>query len=295
MSFIDDHKDRFGVEPICRVLQIAPSTYYAALSRPPSARALRDEDLRGEIRRVWDENYRVYGTEKVWRQLRREGIDAAHCTVRRLMREMGIRGAVRGKAWRTTIADPSADRPRDLVDRAFGASAPDRLWVADITYVRTFAGFCYVALIIDCYARRVVGWQASRSLRTDLALDALEHALWQRRGRSLDGLVHHTDRGVQYLSIRYTERLADAGAIPTVGSRGDSYDNALAESVNGLYKSELIRRRGPWTGLDEVEIATLEWVDWCNHRRLLGSIGHIPPAEKEANYYDQHEATETMG
>jgi putative transposase len=294
VRFIDDHKQRFGVEPICRQLQIAPSTYYAARCRAPSVRARRDDELRVEIRRVWDANYQVYGAEKIWRQLNREGIPVAHCTVRRLMRAMGIRGAVRGKTWRTTTSDDSLVRPRDLVDRAFGASAPDRLWVADITYVRTFAGFVYVALIVDCFARRIVGWQASRSLRTDLALDALEHALWQRRGRRLDGLVHHTDRGVQYLSIRYSERLADAGAIASVGSRGDSYDNALAESVIGLYKSELIRRHGPWTGLDDIEIATLEWVDWWNHRRLLGSIGHIPPAEAEATYYDQHEGAEKV-
>jgi transposase InsO family protein len=295
VRFIDDHKHRFGVEPICQQLQIAPSTYYAARAREPSVRALRDDELRVEIRRVWDANYQVYGAEKIWRQLNREAIPVAHCTVRRLMRDMGIRGAVRGKTWRTTTSDASLERPRDLVDRAFGASAPDRLWVADITYVRTFAGFVYVAIIVDCFARRIVGWQASRSLRTDLALDALEHALWQRRGRRLDGLVHHTDRGVQYLSIRYSERLAGVGAIASVGSRGDSYDNALAESVIGLYKSELIRRHGPWTGLDQVEIATLEWVDWWNHRRLLGSIGHVPPAEAEATYYDQREVTDKVG
>lgn len=294
MRFIDQHKERFGVEPICRQLQIAPSTYYEARSREPSVRALREEELRTEIRRVWDANYQVYGAEKIWRQLNREGVPVAHCTVRRLMRAMGIRGAVRGKTWRTTTSDASLERPRDLVDRAFGASRPNRLWVADITYVRTFAGFAYVAFIIDCFARRIVGWQASRSLRTDLALDALEHALWQRHGHAIEGLVHHTDRGVQYLSIRYSERLAEAGAIPSVGSRGDSYDNALAETVIGLYKSELIRRHGPWRGLDEVEIATLEWVDWWNHRRLLGSIGHIPPAEKEAAHYDQQAAEEAV-
>jgi putative transposase len=295
VRFIDAHRSRFGVEPICRVLQVAPSTYYAAKSRPLSARAVRDEGLRVQIRRVWEANYRVYGSQKLWRQLNREGVRVAHCTVRRLMGEIGIRGAVRGRAWRTTVPDDAKARPADLVDRTFGASRPNRLWVADITYVRTWAGFVYVALIVDCYARRIVGWQADRSLRTDLALTALEHALWQRRGHSLDGLVHHTDRGVQYLSIRYSERLAEAGAIPSVGSRGDSYDNALAESVIGLYKTELIRRRGPWRGLDEVEIATLEWVEWWNHHRLLGPIGHLPPAEAEATYYARNAATEAVG
>ena len=240
-----------------------------------------------EIRRVHAENYSVYGADKVWAQLNREGVGVARCTVERLMRAEGLRGAVRGKTWtRTTF--PGAERPADLVDRDFRAPTPNRLWVADLTYVKTHAGWVYVAFIIDVHSRFVVGWQASRSLRTDLALDALEMAMWSRRDRNLDGLVHHSDRGVQYLSIRYTERLAEAGLVASVGSRGDSYDNAMAESFNGLYKTELIRRRGPWRGLDDVEFATLEWVDWFNHRRLHGEIGMIPPAELEERHYRQN-------
>jgi putative transposase len=269
------------------VLQFAPSTYYAAKSRPPSERALRDQALVPKVRRVFEENYAVYGADKVWAQLNREGIPIARCTVERLMRAEGLRGAVRGKTWtRTTF--PGADRPADLVDREFAAPAPNRLWVADLTYVKTHAGWVYVAFIIDVYSRFIVGWQASRSLRTDLALDALEMAMWARRGHDLSGLIHHSDRGVQYLAIRYTERLAEAGVVGSVGSRGDSYDNALAESLNGLYKTELIRRRGPWRGLDDVEFATLEWVDWFNHRRLHGEIGMAPPAEIEDRYYRQN-------
>lgn len=269
------------------MLQFAPSTYYAAKSRPASARTLRDRALVPEVRRVFEENYAVYGADKVWTQLNREGIPIARCTVERLMRAEGLRGAVRGKTWtRTTF--PGAERPADLVDREFAAPAPNRLWVADLTYVKTHAGWVYVAFIIDVYSRFIVGWQASRSLRTDLALDALEMAMWARRGHDLRGLVHHSDRGVQYLAIRYTERLAEAGVVGSVGSRGDSYDNALAESLNGLYKTELIRRRGPWRGLDDVEFATLEWVDWFNHRRLHGEIGMAPPAEIEDRYYRQN-------
>jgi putative transposase len=269
------------------VLQFAPSTYYAAKSRPPSERALRDQALVPKVRRVFEENYAVYGADKVWAQLKREGIPIARCTVERLMRAEGLRGAVRGKTWtRTTF--PGADRPADLVDREFAAPAPNRLWVADLTYVKTHAGWVYVAFIIDVYSRFIVGWQATRSLRTDLALDALEMAMWARRGHDLSGLIHHSDRGVQYLAIRYTERLAEAGVVGSVGSRGDSYDNALAESLNGLYKTELIRRRGPWRGLDDVEFATLEWVDWFNHRRLHGEIGMAPPAEIEDRYYRQN-------
>ena len=269
------------------MLQFAPSTYYAAKSRPLSERALRDHALVPEVRRVFEENYAVYGADKVWTQLNREGIPIARCTVERLMRAEGLRGAVRGKTWtRTTF--PGAERPADLVDREFAAPAPNRLWVADLTYVKTHAGWVYVAFIIDVYSRFIVGWQASRSLRTDLALDALEMAMWARRGHDLTGLVHHSDRGVQYLAIRYTERLAEAGVVGSVGSRGDSYDNALAESLNGLYKTELIRRRGPWRGLDDVEFATLEWVDWFNHRRLHGEIGMAPPAEIEDRYYRQN-------
>ena len=285
MRFIAAHQDRWGVEPICRELQVAPSSYYAASSRPPSARQCRDEALKREIRRVWDEHRQVYGADKVWAQLKREGLPVARCTVERLMRALGLRGVVRGKTRvRTTIGDDASSRPLDLVARQFRAPAPNRLWVADLTYVKTHSGWVYVAFVVDACSRYVVGWQASRSLRTDLALDALEMALWARRTKELAGLIHHSDRGVQYLAIRYTERLAEAGAIPSVGSRGDSYDNALAESFNGLYKTELIRHAGPWRGLDDVEYATLEYVDWFNHRRLHGELGMIPPAEFEATY-----------
>jgi putative transposase len=279
--FIDAHRDRFGVEPICQVLQVAPSTYYAARCRPPSARQVRDEALKLKLRQVHAEHFGVYGARKLWRQLRREGVPAARCTVERLMKQVGLVGAVRGKPKRTTIADEMSARPADLVQRHFDAPSPNRLWVADLTYVRTRSGFVYVAFITDVYSRAIVGWQISRSLRSDLALDALEQALWSRQG-PLDGLVHHSDRGVQYLSIRYTERLAEVGVVTSVGSRGDSYDNALAESVNGLYKTELVRRQGPWRGLEDLEFATLKWVDWYNHRRLFSALGYVPPAEYEA-------------
>ena len=283
VRFIAEHQLRWGVEPICRVLQVAPSSYYAAIRRPPSARQQRDEVLKVAIRRVWDEHRQVDGADKVWAQLNREGTTVARCTVERLMRELGLRGVVRGKpSVRTTVGDDTSERPRDLVERQFRAPAPNRLWVADLTYVKTHSGWVYVAFVVDACSRFVVGWQASRSLRTDLALDALEMALWVRRTASLAGLLHHSDRGVQYLAIRYTERLAEAGVVPSVGSRGDSYDNALAESFNGLYKAELIRHRGPWRGLDDVEYATLEYVDWFNHRRLHGELGMRPPAEFEA-------------
>jgi putative transposase len=282
-AYIDRHKHRFGVEPICQVLPIAPSTYYHAKRRPTSARALRDRKLKAEIARVHAEHLGVYGARKVWRQLHREGIAVARCTVERLMRTLGLEGVRRGKTRRTTTPDETATRPADLVDRDFGAQRPNQLWVADLTYVATWSGFVYVALVIDAFSRFIVGWQASRSLRTDLALDALEMAIW-RRQTQLDGLVHHSDRGCQDLAIRYTQRLAEAGAACSVGSRGDSYDNALAETIIGLYKTELIRRRGPWKGIDEVEYATLEWVDWFNHRRLLAPIGYVPPAEFEAAF-----------
>jgi len=281
--FIDTHRDRFGVEPICRVLQAAPSTYYAARVRPPSVRQVRDEALKVKIRHVHAEHFGVYGVRKLWRQLRREGIPVARCTVERLMHELGLKGAVRGKTKRTTVSDDTAERPADLVDRNFRASAPNRLWVADLTYVRTWSGFAYVAFVIDVFSRHIVGWHASRSLHSDLALSALEQALWARKPDG--GLVHHSDRGVQYLSIRYTERLAEAGAITSVGSKGDSYDNAMAESVIGLYKTELVRRKGPWRNLDDLEFATLEWVDWFNNRRLFGVIGYVPPVEYEADCY----------
>ena len=289
MSFIGAHKDRWGIEPICRTLRVAPSTYYAATTRPASARSVRDAELTDGIRRVWDEHRKVYGADKVWAQLNRERTRVARCTVERLMRGLGLRGVVRGKTVRTTVGDETASRPVDLVTRRFRADAPDRLWVADLTYVKTHSGWVYVAFVIDVFSRFVVGWQASRSLHTDLALDALEMALWRRRVRRLDGLVHHSDRGTQYLAIRYSERLAEAGIAASVGSRGDSYDNALAESFHGLFKTELIRHRGPWRGLDDVEHATLDYVDWFNHRRLHGELGMVPPAEVEASYY--HHAT----
>ena len=290
IAYIDVHRSCFGVEPICSVLQFAPRTYYAAKARPPSRRALRDAELKPEIARVHRDNFGVYGVDKVWAQLNREGVSVARCTVTRLMRELGLRGVVRGKPKFTTVPGDEADRPRDLVDRRFSAGAPNRLWVADLTYVRTWSGFVYVALITDVYSRMIVGWQASRSLRSDLALDALEQAIWarSRRGQRLDELVHHSDRGGQYLAIRYTERLAETGAVRSVGSKGDSYDNALAETIIGLYKTELIRNRGPWRGLDDLEYATLEWVDWFNHRRLFEAHGQIPPAELEEIYYRQN-------
>jgi putative transposase len=284
IAYIDRNRHRYGVEPICQLLPIAPSTYHAAKRRLPSARALRDAKLKVEIRRVHAEHFGVYGARKVWRQLHREQIAVARCTVERLMGELGLEGVRRGKAQRTTTSEQAGSRPADLVEWDFSASRPNQLWVADLTYVATWSGFIYVALVIDAFSRFIVGWQASRSLRTDLALDALEMAIWRRQGQ-LDGLVHHSDRGSQYLSIRYTERLAEAGAVTSVGSRGDSYDNALAETIIGLYKTELIRRRGPWKGLDDLEYATLEWVDWFNHRRLLEPIGHIPPAEFEAAFH----------
>ena len=250
--------------------------------------------LKPEILRVFEENYEVYGAPKIWAQLNREGTTVARCTVERLMGDLGIQGAVRGKPKRTTIAaEDSTARPADLVDRDFTVPAPNRLWVADITYVRTWSGFCYVCFITDAYSRRIVGWQASKSLKTDLTLDALEQAIWERnRGGAadLDGLVHHSDRGTQYLSIRYTERLAKNGLVASVGSRGDSYDNALAETIIGLYKTEMVRNRGPWRGLDDLELATLEWVDWFNHRRLFHELGRIPPAEFEENHYKQKES-----
>lgn len=293
VSFIDDHRKIYGVEPICRMLPIAPSSYYEHKARQadPSrlpARARRDAVLREDIQRVWRENFRVYGPRKIWKQLIREGFEVARCTIERLMRDLGLRGVVRGRKFKTTIPDDSAARPADLVSRDFTATRPNQLWVADLTYVATWRGFVFVAFVIDVFARRIVGWRASNSLRTDLALDALEQALYDRP--QLDDLVHHSDHGSQYLSIRYTERLAEAGIEPSVGSVGDSYDNALAESVIGLYKAEIIRQRGPWRSIEQVEFATLEWVDWFNNRRLLESIGYVPPVEFERMYY-QTQAT----
>lgn len=289
VAFIEEHRGQYGVEPICAVLPIAPATYYEhrlrriAPDRRP-ARAKRDEWLKSEILRAWKENFCVYGAKKIWQQLNREGIRVARCSVVRLMRSLGLKGAIRGAAFRiTTRADVSSVHRPDLVSRNFRASRPNQLWVADFTYVATWAGFVYVAFVIDVFSRAIVGWRASRSMRSDLPLDALEQALHARPETS--GLVHHSDRGVQYLSIRYTERLAEAGIEGSVGSRGDSYDNAMAESIIGLFKSEIIHRRGPWRNLDQVEYAVLEWVDWFNHRRILEPLDYMPPMEYEAAYY----------
>lgn len=281
--FVDLHRERFGVEPICTTLQVAPSTYYAARTRPPSDRALRDAWLTERIRRVHEANYGVYGARKVWRQLQREGVPAARCTVERLMAAAGLRGVHRGAAKRTTVRDPARDRPADLVNRDFTATRPDRLWVADLTYVKTLAGFVYVAFVVDCFSRMIVGWSLATHLRTELPLDALDLAIRRRRAR-VHGLVHHSDAGSQYTAVRYTDRLADAGIRPSVGSVGDSYDNALAETTVGLYKTELIEPRKPWRGARQVELATLAWVDWFNRRRLHGALGDVPPAEYEAAY-----------
>lgn len=294
IAFIDDHRDAYGVEPICKVLPIAPSTYHAHVVRRAdpeklSCRAKRDAALKVEIRRVFDENFRVYGVRKVWRQLGREGIALARCTVARLMRAMGLQGAVRGRRVRTTLSDKAVPCPLDRVNRQFQAPRPNALWVSDFTYVATGSGFVYVAFVIDAYARRIVGWRVSRTAQAGFVLDALEQALHERRPVN-GGLVHHSDRGVQYVSIRYTERLAEAGIEPSVGSIGDSYDNALAETINGLFKAEVIHRRGSWRSLEAVEFATLEWVDWFNNRRLLEPIGNIPPAEAEAAFHAQLEA-----
>ena len=283
-GYIEAHRARFGVEPICRVLQVAPSSYYAARTRPPSRRQARDEVLKAQLTKAHQEHFGVYGARKLWHQLRREGVPVARCTVERLMRVLGLTGAVRGRTKRTTLPDDSAPRPADLVERNFHATVPNRLWVADLTYVRTWSGFAYVAFIIDAYSRSIVGWHTGRSLRADLVLTALEQALWARKG-PFDRLVHHSDRGVQYLSIRYTERLEEAGIATSVGSRGDSYDNALAETVIGLYKAELVYRRGPWRGVEDLELSTLEWVDWFNNRRLYSSLDYVPPAEYERMYY----------
>ncbi|KLD73400.1 transposase [Xanthomonas hyacinthi DSM 19077] len=288
-GFVGEHRDVYGVEPICKVLQIAPSTYYrhAAQEADVDLRPTRwwkDRALRSQIRRVWEENRQVYGVRKVWRQLQREGYRVARCTVERLMNELGLHGVVRGKVVKTTISD-KRPCPLDKVNRQFKAPSPNVLWVSDFTYVWTWTGFVYVAFVIDVYARRIVGWKVSATAHTDFVLDALEQALHARRPAE-GGLIHHSDRGVQYVSIRYTERLAEAGIEPSVGSVGDSYDNALAETINGLYKAEVIHRRS-WRNRQDVELATLDWVDWYNHKRLLGSIGNIPPAEAEEAYYRQ--------
>jgi transposase InsO family protein len=291
-DFIDKHRGTHGVEPICKALQIAPSGYrrHAALRSEPHrrrARVQRDEVLVPQIERVWQANMQVYGADKVWRQLGREGTAVARCTVERLMWRQGLRGVMRGKVVRTTISDTKAACPLDKVNRQFRAERPNQLWVSDFTYVSTWQGWLYLAFVIDVFARRIVGWRVSSSMRTDFVLDALEQALYARQPERDSCLVHHSDRGSQYVSIRYSERLAEAGVEPSVGSKGDSYDNALAETINGLYKAELIHRRAPWKTKEAVELATLEWVSWFNHHRLLEPIGYIPPAEAEANYYRQ--------
>ena len=292
VGFIDQHRAQYGVEPICAVLPIAPSTYFLrkAQQQAPttrSPRAQRDDDLRAAIQRVWDEHEQVYGPRKVWKQLRRERHRVARCTVERLMRDLGLRGTGRGRAWKvTTQSDAAGARAADRVERRFTATRPNQLWVADFTYVATWRGFVYVAFVIDVFARRIVGWRVSASLRTDFVLDALEQAIYDRRGAGVGDLVHHSDRGTQYLSMRYTDRLAEASIEPSVGSRGDSYDNALAESIIGLFKAEVIQRKGPWRHLESVEFATLTWVDWFNTRRLLEPSGYVPPAEYEADYYE---------
>jgi transposase InsO family protein len=300
IAFIDANRHqmsgalRWGIEPICAVLQIAPSTYHAAKKRLPSARSLRDAELKPEILRVWEQNLVVYGADKVWDRLNKDGVRVARCTVERLMDQMGLQGCRRGRVFiRTTEGDDRLDRPADLVERKFTATAPNRLWVADLTYVKTHSGWVYVAFIVDVFSRMIVGWQASRSLRSDLAIDALEMAVFnrQRTGADLSALIHHSDRGVQYLSVRYSDRLAENDIVASVGSKGDSYDNAMAESFNGLYKWELIYPKGPWSGLDDVEFATLEYVDWFNNRRLHGQIepgpGYTTPAAFEADHYGQ--------
>lgn len=294
IAYIDEHRGQFGVQPICRLLAehgaaIAPSTYYAAKRRPPSARAVRDAWLTAEITRVYKESGEVYGARKVWLQLHREGSPAARCTVERLMRAAGLAGVRRGRRTRTTIPAKRKSWPADLVNRDFHAAAPNRLWVVDITYVPiTTGGFGYTAFVIDVFSRMITGWNVAGHMRASLALDALEMAVSARlrAGHSLTGLVHHSDRGGQYLAIRYTTRLEQAGAITSVGSRGDSYDNALAETIIGLYKAELIRHRGPWHSVPEVEAATAWWVGWFNTRRLYGPLGGIPPAEYERNWLE---------
>jgi putative transposase len=301
VEFVDSVKQEHGVQPVLEALkqtpaQIAPSTYYAAKARPESARAARDRELVEKIEQVHEDNYSVYGARKVWAELNRQGVDVARCTVERLMRESGLCGLLRDKSPRTTKPAAETGRPGDLVERDFTATRPNELWVADLTYVRTAAGWVYAAFILDVFSRTVVGWQVATSLYTDLALDALQMAIWRRQttGTDLTGLVHHSDRGVQYRAIRYTQRLADTGAVASVGSTGDSYDNAMAEAFNSLYKAELVRNKGPWRGLDDLEIATVEYIDWYNNRRLHGELGHVPPAEYEALHTMTHPATATL-
>ena len=290
MAFIDANREELGIEPICRELAIAPSSYHehaARLADPDkrSSRARRDDVIRQQIRRVYEASFGLYGSRKVWHQLRREGTKVAKCTVERLMRAMGLAGVRRGQTTVTTVSNPKAACPLDKVNRDFRVTRPNALWVVDFTYVHTWAGFVYVAFVIDAFARRIVGWKVSTSATAGFVLDALEQAVHARRPSAEDELIHHSDRGVQYLAMTYTQRLAEAKLVPSVGSVGDSYDNALAETINGLYKAEVIWRQRSWPSAAAVEMATLRWVDWFNNHRLLGSIGHIPPAEAEANYY----------
>jgi putative transposase len=290
IAFLDEHRSAFGVEPICRLLQVAPSTYYAHVAQrddpaKASQRSRRDAQLSAAIKRVFESNFEVYGARKIWRQLGREGVRIARCTVERLMRSLGIQGAVRGRAVKTTVSDKATPCPADRVNRKFQAPRPNTLWVSDFTYVSTWQGFVYTAFVIDAFARRIVGWRVSSTASAGFVLDALEQALHERRPVRRGSLIHHSDRGVQYVSIKYTERLGEAGLEPSVGSVGDSYDNALAETVIGLYKTEVIHRRSPWRSLAAVELATLEWVAWFNHSRLLQPIGFVPPAEAETAYY----------
>jgi putative transposase len=301
VEFVDSQREQHGVQPVLRVLEgtpveIAPSTYYAAIARSESARAARDRVLAEKIKRVHEENYGVYGARKVWAALNRQSVEVARCTVERLMREIGLRGLLRDKSPRTTRPAAETGRPVDLVKRDFTATGPNELWVADITYVRTAAGWVYAAFVLDVFSRMIVGWQVAASLYTDLALDALQMAIWRRQavGADLSGLVHHSDRGVQYRAVRYTQRLAEAEAVASVGSTGDSYDNAMAEAFNSLYKAELVRNRGPWRGIDDIEIATVEYIDWYNNRRLHGELGHIPPVEYEALHAMTLSATATL-
>ncbi|MFL6162267.1 MAG: IS3 family transposase [Jatrophihabitantaceae bacterium] len=299
IRYIDEHKDEFGVEPICTQLQVAPQTYYAARSRPPSKRSLTDKAILEHIHRVHKDNFSVYGAKKVHAELVRQGHRVARCTVERLMRAEGLHGVRRSAPARprTTVPGTGPDLRADLVDRRFTAAAPNCLWVADITYIRTFSGWVYASFVIDVFSRRIVGWQVFRNLRTNLALDALEMGIWtrQRAGDDLTGLIHHSDRGVQYMAVRYSQRLAEEGAVASVGSRGDSYDNALAEAFNSLFKAELIRNKGPWRGIDDVEIAVAEYIDWFNHRRLHGEIGLVPPAEYELAHQDCTTAPTPVG
>jgi len=290
MSFIDAHREDLGIEPICRELAVAPSSYHEHARRQAdpgrrSARARRDDEIKAQIKRVHEASSGLYGARKVWHQLLRDGVAVARCTVERLMAAMGLEGVRRGKTTVTTVSNPKAPCPLDKVNREFRVERPNALWVVDFTYVHTWAGFVYVAFVIDAYARRIVGWKVSTSATASFVLDALEQAIHARRPGPEDGLIHHSDRGVQYLAMNYTQRLAEANLVPSVGSVGDSYDNALAETINGLYKTEVIRRQRSWPSASAVEMATLRWVDWYNNQRLFGPIGYIPPAEAEANYY----------